>query len=135
MTLVLFTHRRTYHPLLFLPVHVLVLFLESVCLLSLSLLLFYRMDSESRGELISPSKQPPDTGKRYIEKNLDAFGLKILYSSNPQLCGHSVGVPVAVVLKDIGLIPGPTDAVVYLTVLYFSKCYVCTGPRGGITGD
>lgn len=93
------------------------------------------MDSESRGELISPSKQPPDTGKRYIEKNLDAFGLKILYSSNPQLCGHSVGVPVAVVLKDIGLIPGPTDAVVYLTVLYFSKCYVCTGPRGGITGD
>lgn len=68
MTLVLFTHRRTYHPLLFLPVHVLVLFLESVCLLSLSLLLSYRMDSESRGELISPSKQPPDTGKRYIEK-------------------------------------------------------------------
>lgn len=55
MTLVLFTHRRTCH-VLFLPVHVLVLLLESVCLFSLSILLSYRMDSESRGELISPSK-------------------------------------------------------------------------------
>lgn len=53
--------------------------------------------------------------------------MKILYSSNPQ---YSVGVPVAVVLRDIGLIPGPVNAVVYSTVLYLSKCMCAQVPVG-----
>lgn len=132
MALVFFTHRRTYHILLFLPVHVLVLFLVSVCLLSLSALLFW-MNSESRWELISPWR----AATRYWE---EAYWKKIWISFAWKYfimailnCVGCVGIPVAVVLKDIGLIPGPTDAVVYLTVLF--QVYVCTSPCGGITGD
>lgn len=56
LTLVLFMRRKTHHTLLFLPAHSLLLFLVSACLLSLSVLLFYRMNNEGTGEMISPWK-------------------------------------------------------------------------------
>lgn len=76
LTLVLFSHRKTHRILLFLLVHVLVPFLVSVCLLSLSVLLFYRMSNESMGEAISPSK----AATRYWEEvyRKEMFGCLLL---------------------------------------------------------
>lgn len=80
-------------------------------------------------------KQPPDIGKRYIEKKcLDVFGSKVFYSSNPQLWGCVV-ISVAIALKDNQVHPWPKGCcgLLYCTLL-FQVC-VCTCPCGGITGD
>lgn len=100
-----------------------VLFLVSVCLLSLPVLLVYRMNNESMGELISPWKAASNYWEeRYIEKNcLDDFSSKLFYSSNPQLWGCVV-ISVAIAFKDNDIHPWPKGCCGLLYCTFASVC-------------